>query len=196
MAVHMERNGETEVTFVGRVLAKRERNWHDDSDFYAVVWDDEAGRTREVEYATTRGWTYNNGAKVDADDETLEKYRAYLVERETARLVGDAMARLTEVKRGATVRLTRAVRTRKNGAFDKGDEGTVFWHGVDKFARNGYRAGVEFADGRRHFFAEHDLEGVATDTVDEAGCREYAKVLAKDTVESVRRMREYGRGGW
>ena len=37
------------------------------SDFYAVVWTGE--RLTSVEYATTRGWTYANGATIDATDE-------------------------------------------------------------------------------------------------------------------------------
>ena len=49
-----------ETTHVGVVLSTGEHNYHDDSDFFAVVWDNE-GCVREIEYATTRGWTYPNG---------------------------------------------------------------------------------------------------------------------------------------
>lgn len=70
--------GNSVETWKGCVLWTGEHNWHDDSDFYAVVWDEEAGQTREIEYASTRGWTYHNGATVDADDETRTKAEAYL----------------------------------------------------------------------------------------------------------------------
>jgi hypothetical protein len=60
-------------SWTGRVLLTGEHNWHDDSDFFAIVWDAEAGRTREIEYASTRGWTYHNYAVVDADDATRAK---------------------------------------------------------------------------------------------------------------------------
>jgi hypothetical protein len=72
-------------SWTGCVIYVGEHNWHDDSDFYAVVWDEDAQQTREIEYASTRGWTYHNGAKVDADAATLAKAAAYQakVRRET-----------------------------------------------------------------------------------------------------------------
>lgn len=67
-----------ETSFVGCVLGVRERNGYDDSDFYALVWDESKGEAYEIEYATTRGWTYPNGATVDATPEVIEKYRIWL----------------------------------------------------------------------------------------------------------------------
>ena len=74
-------NGETyyqETKFRGAVLTTREENWHDDSDFYALVWDDEARKISKVYYATTRAWTYRNGAVADATDEVVEKASDYI----------------------------------------------------------------------------------------------------------------------
>lgn len=65
-------------TYRGRVLSMFERNGYDDSDFYAVVWSDEQNKPINVEYATTRGWTYANGAQIDATDETRAKYENYI----------------------------------------------------------------------------------------------------------------------
>jgi hypothetical protein len=65
-------------TWTGCVIHTGEHNWHDDSDFYAVVWDEEAQQTRHIEYASTRGWTYHNYATVDADPATVAKAEAYL----------------------------------------------------------------------------------------------------------------------
>jgi len=66
------------VTYArGCVVALRERNYHDDSDFYAVYYDPETDTFKETCYATTRGWTYLNGARVDASPELAERYRVW-----------------------------------------------------------------------------------------------------------------------
>jgi hypothetical protein len=65
---------EQAVTFVGATLADREKNYHDDSDFYALVWDEAEGSCYAVHYATTRCATDpRNRAVVDATPEVLEK---------------------------------------------------------------------------------------------------------------------------
>lgn len=63
------------TTHTGRVLSLRERNGYHDSDFLATVWTDDG--PKEIEYASTRGWTYFNGAEIDATPEVLEVYRQY-----------------------------------------------------------------------------------------------------------------------
>jgi hypothetical protein len=89
--------------FPGRVVALRERNMYDDSDFYARVWH--RGRFREVEYASTRGWTYFNGATVDADALTshawleTNDFRSVLQDR----LVIRRRARLAELRENIPV---------------------------------------------------------------------------------------------
>lgn len=64
-------------SFHGCVISKREMNGCDDSDFYALVWDDAKNAPEEIQYATTRCWTYANCATVDATPEVLAKYAAY-----------------------------------------------------------------------------------------------------------------------
>ena len=59
---------------VGRVLYTGEMNGYDDSDFYAMVWDDDRNEPRRVMYATTRRWTYPNSAVVDAPPDLMAKY--------------------------------------------------------------------------------------------------------------------------
>lgn len=66
-----------ETRFVGAVLSVRERNGYDDSDFFALVWDDAKAEAYEIEYGTTRAWTYPNNATVDATPETIEKFRLW-----------------------------------------------------------------------------------------------------------------------
>ena len=74
------------TTHVGKVLSLGERNGYDDSDFYAVVWDDEKNAPEEITYASTRGWTYPNGASVDATPEVVAKHEAWAAAvRESAR---------------------------------------------------------------------------------------------------------------
>ncbi len=68
------------TTYKGCVLTTRERNGYHDSDFYAVVWDEDEQRVLEVEYASTRGWCIPNNAKADATEEVKVKAREWLVE--------------------------------------------------------------------------------------------------------------------
>jgi hypothetical protein len=68
-------------SWVGCVVQLGENNWHDDSDFYALVWDEESQTVKRIDYATTRCWTYHNGAKVDADETTMAKAKAYQAEQ-------------------------------------------------------------------------------------------------------------------
>ena len=75
------------TTHKGLVVGLREMNGYDDSDFYATVWNEEKGAPEEIMYASTRGWTYPNGAAVDATDEVKAKYAAY-----TAKLAAAARA--------------------------------------------------------------------------------------------------------
>jgi hypothetical protein len=109
-----------EETFKGAVLRLRERNGYDDSDFYALVWDEEQQATREIMYATTRGWTYHNGADIDATREVIGKAIAW----ETEQRFKEAQRRYQETPRkGCTARAT-----------ERGQvvEGVIAWVGEDK----------------------------------------------------------------
>lgn len=80
------------VTFaVGRVISLREANGYHDSDFYATYMRDD-GTITEFQYATTRGWTYANGAMVDATDEVVKGYEDIVaVRREQAAAAREEM---------------------------------------------------------------------------------------------------------
>lgn len=68
----------TKKIFVGKCIREREYNGYDDSDFYMLVWDDEINAPREIQFASTRGWTYPcMGSSVDATPEVRAKYEAY-----------------------------------------------------------------------------------------------------------------------
>lgn len=84
----------------GVVLATREMNGYDDSDFYALVWAGD--HVEQVEYATTRFWTYPNNATVDAAPEVLEQYRAWCARLDAlGRVKREAEAKAAEARKAA-----------------------------------------------------------------------------------------------
>lgn len=147
MAVVAGVYGKTEPEFVGCTLDKFERNGYEDSDFYAVVWDEDSQKIAYVEYDTTRapGCGY---AKIDATGDVLRKaYRYYKNEAKVRfdRFQNPYLAK--EVRKGDTVSV---VRGRK---IPKGTSATVFWIGerYNYYSyKNEKRVGIEF-DGRREF---------------------------------------------
>lgn len=108
-----------DVKYVGAVLETRERNGYDDSDFYAVVWDEAEQRVKEVEYGSTRFWTYPNYAKVDATDEVKAKARAYAYQKALEQAKGEAVAQAKTPAVGKSVKVLKGKQ--------KGKEGVVFW---------------------------------------------------------------------
>jgi hypothetical protein len=158
------REGEEPIfseTYKGAVLATYERNGYDDSDFYAIVWDAEEKKIKHVEYATTRGWTYNNGASVDATEEVIEEAARFnernLLSAMRLRALGEA--KLPKIGRNVVV-----VRGRK---IPKGTKGRVFWFGPDRFSR-GNRVGLETVEGERFFTSADNVEAVGVDIDEEA----------------------------
>jgi hypothetical protein len=128
-----------DVSWEGCVLGTGEHNWYDDSDFYALVWDEEEGRIRKIQYATTRGWTYHNGATVDATPEVISKAVAWqtqiLVEDFTAETIADKEKELRQIEKGMEVRSTT---TRGK---NKGVVGIVEWIGENSYGP-GMRVGI------------------------------------------------------
>lgn len=119
---------ETKETYVGRVLETYEENGYNDSDFYAIVWDDETNSLIHKQFATTRFYSNGYGAKIDATPEIIEKATA---ERKT-RFLKSAIEKDEEtaktVAKGKMVEINRG---RKN----RGIIGEVFWVGnPDKFS--------------------------------------------------------------
>ena len=136
---------ETKETYVGRVLETYEENGYHDSDFYAVVWDDETESIIHKQYATTRFYSNGYGAKIDATPEIIEKATA---ERK-ARFLKSAIEKDEEtaktVAKGKMVEINRG---RKN----RGIIGEVFWVGnPDKFsyyAKEHRSVGIKLDDER------------------------------------------------
>jgi len=219
MAVRMERyqgNGEpskVETLFEGAVLGHRERNWHDDSDFYAIVWDAEKewkdrrgrvrrGAIRSFGYATTRFATYGNTCTTDATEEVQEAAARYNARLVLADWWAAKKYEAAQVRVGKLVEMRRDYRPRKAGrdGAKKGEAGRVFWRGVDQYSvpryrnsykRATYRVGVEFADGRKVFVPESAVEvpadRVAWNLPSPFEGRRVARAYARDFTYSHRR---------
>lgn len=148
-----------EITWTGCVLRLGERNMYDDSDFYAIVWDAPKGAPRQVEYASTRGWTYANGADVDATDEVKAAYEAW----ETARAEDRRMAR--EAYEAALPTVGKTVKVVKGRKIPVGTVAEVTWFGEDKYNSTSfltrYRVGLNLTiDGKRVFTSADNVEVV------------------------------------
>jgi hypothetical protein len=122
----------SETTYESAVLDMYEENGYNDSDFLAVVWDDTLNRPITRVYASTRGWTYHNGARIDATQEILDKalawYRGKWIEWAIKKAHQDAQT----PKKGSTIRSL----TTKGKAV--GAEGVVKWIGVDSYRSTRY----------------------------------------------------------
>ena len=136
---------ETKESYVGRVLETYEENGYNDSDFYAIVWDDETNSLIHKQFATTRFYSNGYGAKIDATPEIIEKATA---ERK-ARFLKSAIEKDEEtaktVAKGKMVEINRG---RKN----RGIIGEVFWVGnPEKFsyyAKEHRSVGIKLDDER------------------------------------------------
>lgn len=139
----------------GAVLGTRVHSWIDDDDYYAIVWDDETEQPREVMYATTRWWTYGNGATVDATPERMAKWEAWQRDQREA----ERLQRLEE--EAAQPAIGKRVKVVKGRKVPIGTEAEVFWYGLDRYAANrgrtAYRVGLE-VDGEQVFIAAQNVE--------------------------------------
>ena len=156
------------TSYEGAVLYTREQNGYDDSDFFAGVYDADANEVREVMYATTRGWTYHNGASVDADEATVEAAlacREPLI-REVVRESMEEEAR--RITGGTRVEFTRTFNGKTQARVEKGATGTVFWIGQDRYNQHRERAGVALDGGDERVFVNAAiLAATGTAEVDE-----------------------------
>tara|TARA_Y100001933_G_C19010015_1_gene568367 strand:- start:1632 stop:2252 length:621 start_codon:yes stop_codon:yes gene_type:complete len=119
---------ETKETYVGKVLETYEENGHNDSDFYAVVWDDETNCLHHKLYATTRFYSNGYGAKIDATPEIVAKATA---ERKSRFLQSEVEKDEEKAKTIAKGKKVEVVSGRKN----RGAIGEVFWVGSpEKFS--------------------------------------------------------------
>ena len=136
---------ETKETYVGKVLETYEENGYHDSDFYAVVWDDETNSLIHKQFATTRFYSNGYGATIDATPEIIEKATA---ERKNRFLKSAIEADEETAKTVAKGKMVEINRGRKN----RGIIGEVFWVGnPDKFsyyAKEHRSVGIKLDDER------------------------------------------------
>jgi len=136
----------------GLVLCDRERNYHDDSDFYAVIWNPTSRQCEIIEYATTR---FGGGGfcQIDATDEVKAAAREYLAAQLIDRLARDEERRASYVEKGRVVRFTRDYRPRKGAwaghTISAGTLARVIWEGFNRYdprPRKSKRYGVKLLD--------------------------------------------------
>jgi hypothetical protein len=107
--------------FKGCVLEIGEMNFHDDSDFYAVVWDEAARCVHRIGDGTTRA-SAPSVCRIDATPETIAKAQAWMVNV----WAPPHVRRGIETKR-AKVEKGDRVRVNRGRKVAKGTEGVVFF---------------------------------------------------------------------
>lgn len=137
-----------ERSHIGLVLETREENGYDDSDFYAVVWNAEKGETEKVYYASTRGWTYPNGANVDATEDVVTAYNAWLDKRRAEYAAQKVAAEAAVVRRGKMVVVF------KGRKVPIGTTGEIFWLGAGNHSE---RVGLKDSAGNVHWTAKSNV---------------------------------------
>lgn len=135
-----------ETSHIGVVLETGEENGYNDSDFYAIVWNDEKGCTERVTYASTRGWTYPNGASVDATPEVVAKWEKWSADRQEARRVAQVEKEAATPSHGKTVQVV------KGRKIPIGTKGEVCWAGKCQYSGN-LRVGIRLTSGEKVFTA-------------------------------------------
>ena len=118
-------------TYIGAVLETYERNGYNDSDFYAIVWDDKKNDLIHKEVGTTRFYTEGYGAEVDATDEVKEKALAVRKAYYLKSVTESAVEKAKSIEKGKMVEVT-------SGRKNRGVIGEVFWVGnPTRFSYNG-----------------------------------------------------------
>ena len=172
--------------FPGRVLAVGEMNYHDDSDFYAIVVTED-GVIKRVDDGTTRAAAPPT-ARVDATPEAQAQAEKALAEYLFRQMQNEAG------RQAARVRVGARVVARRGRKVPVGTEGEVFWMGWNDFRprfANSYsakvegvnedRVGVRLDDGTKVFAAKENFEVVAPgdEMPSEAELRDRAARAAK-----------------
>jgi len=178
----------TRVEYAGCVLATRERNYYDDSDFYAVVWDEATQNIKEVEYDTTRcggGGT----ADVDATPEVCAKVEAVLKADALKTLHSQNEWQAKHPTVGKRVRVTH-----KGGVMS----GRIFWAGrvcppwiryhQERYATD--RVGIE-VDGNGKVFMDADDKAIEVENWEQylVAEEELVKVAEARSKDYTRRSR-------
>lgn len=144
-----------EEIYQGCVVSDWEHNMPDDSEFYALVWDEPTQRltTYMWKYTGLGGSDYNS-CHPDITPENLAKAIAW-AEPTIRKLIGDYNPTVHIWKPG------RRVRVKSGRKVPIGTEGSVLWEGECRWGR---RCKFATADGQELWTDTHNLE--FTDTED------------------------------
>lgn len=96
-----------EEKYVGLVLDDRERNYHDDSDFYAVVWNEERNEPMDVDYDTTRYGSSGCYVKVDATPEVRLKFTNWARKQYFEALIAEDKKTARKLEKGKIVEVVK-----------------------------------------------------------------------------------------
>lgn len=122
MAVYSNIYGEITNHYEGCVLKVWEHNMYDDSDFLALVWNDEEQKVEQIMYDTTRCGG-SGRAEVDVTLETAIKVYKYYKNLTLLNVPAMIRSQRNKVDKG------REVEVIKGRKVKKGTSGKVFWIG-------------------------------------------------------------------
>lgn len=139
-------------THQGLCLHERECNMHDDSDFYMTVWNPETKQPQEIQFGTTRGWSYPTlGSHVDATPAVQAEYETWLAEKRREAEAARAAELARAPGRGKTLKVV------KGRKVPKGTVGVCIWVGNGTW---GERVGIKDSQGTVHWTAMSNVEVV------------------------------------
>lgn len=124
--------------FTGCVLGVTENNGYHDSDFFAIVWDNEQNCVRTIEDGTTRFYAPSKYSRPDASIEVLEKARAWWASE-----IGPKKAKEALLARANAIEIGSIVKAVKGRKIPKGMVGEVVWKGKDVYNRYATRIGIK-----------------------------------------------------
>ena len=161
--------------YPGAVIYTFEHNSHEDSDFMAVVWSFERQRVEVRTYASTRYYSYDHQAVVDATPEVKELARAWAEARLLEKLRKEAISQASELRPGCQARVVRGR--------DVGKAGRVFWMRKERhYTRVGLALSEERGpDGRFRdviWTYAANLEVIPQVNLDEQELRQKAQAMA------------------
>lgn len=140
------------ISHLGRVLDKTRESSFRETDYYAIVWNDDAHEPDRVRYNTT-AFAGSHLAEIDADDDVRTYFEWHKHMTRIRTVAYSAVEDAREVVRGKRVETPDG-------------PGDVFWIGASKFPPYSDRVGVKLDDGGKGFFDASKVT-VAESYVDE-----------------------------
>jgi len=169
--------------FTGYVLGIDERNGYSDSDFFAIVWDEEQQCVRTIDDGTTRFAAPPKYHGPSATPEVWAKAAAWWASK-----VGPKLAKETILSQRMVIDIGSEVEVVKGRKVAKGTKGEVVWKGKDQFYRSygykgtmyalparAYRIGLRLLDGSRVYTSMDNVTKLGVIQPTEAEISEWVK---------------------